>query len=81
MSVLFVCVLMSFSRGAVGLSVIYECGIFWSHSLICDYQQCDILTIEDSDEHAQPPAKLRNPKCCSVSSLTVTKYSSDLQRL
>ena len=31
----------------------------------------------DSDEPVQPPLKLKNSKCCSVSSLTVIEYSSD----
>ena len=34
-----------------------------------------------SDEPVQPPFKLRNPKWCSVSSLTLIEYSRDLQRL
>ena len=37
----------------------------------CDFQQCDILTSVDSDKPGQPPFKLRNSKCCSVSSLTL----------
>ena len=45
------------------------------------FQQCGILTSRDSDEPVQPPVKLRNAKWCSVSSLTVVEYSSDLQRL
>ena len=43
----------------------------------CDFQQCGILTWIDSDEPMQPPSKLRNSKCSSVSSLTVIEYSSD----
>ena len=46
-----------------------------------DFQQCGILTSVDSDEHVQPPFKLRNSKWCSVSSLTLIESSSDLQRL
>ena len=46
-----------------------------------DFQQFDILTSEDSDQPLQPPFKLRNSKWCSVSSLTITEYSSDKQRL
>ena len=46
-----------------------------------DLQQCGILTSVDSDEPVQHPFKLRNSKCCSVSSLTDIEYSSDLQRL
>ena len=42
-----------------------------------DFQQCGILTSVDSDEHVQPPFKLRNSKWCSVSSLTIIEYSSD----
>ena len=45
------------------------------------FQQCGILTSVDSDEHVQPHIKLRNSKCCSVSSLTVIEYSSHQQRL
>ena len=37
----------------------------------CDFQQYGILTCVDSDEHAQPPDKVRNSKFCLVSSLTV----------
>ena len=47
----------------------------------CDFQQCGILTSVDSDQPAQPPFRRRNSKWCSVSSLTVIEYSSDLQRL
>ena len=43
--------------------------------------QCGILTSVDSDEPVQPPFKLTNSKRCSVSSLTLIEYSSDLQRL
>ena len=43
--------------------------------------QCGILTSVDSDEHVQPPFKLRISKWCSVSSLTVLDYSSDQQML
>ena len=39
------------------------------------------LTSVDSDEPLQPPFKLKNSKWCSVSSLTIIDYSSDLQRL
>ena len=42
-----------------------------------DFQQCGILTRVDSDEPVQPSFKLRNSKLCSVSSLTLIKYSSD----
>ena len=28
----------------------------------CDFHQCGILTGEDSDEHLQPPFKLRDSK-------------------
>ena len=38
-------------------------------AVICDFQQCDILTSVDSDEPVQPPFKLRHFKWCSVSSL------------
>ena len=37
-----------------------------------DFQQCGSLTWIDSDEPMQPPFKLRNFKCCSVSSFTIT---------
>ena len=40
-----------------------------------------ILTSVDSDEPMQPPFKLRNSICCSVSSLKLIEYSSDKQRL
>ena len=47
----------------------------------CDFQQCGIMTSGDSDEPVQPPFRRRNSKWCSVSSLTIIEYSSDLQRL
>ena len=43
-----------------------------------DFQQCGILKWIDSDEPVQPPFKLRDSKFCSVSSLPVKEYSSDL---
>ena len=43
----------------------------------CDFRQCGILTGVDSYEPVQPPFKLRNSKWCSVSSITLIKYSSD----
>ena len=43
----------------------------------CDFQQSGILTNVDSDKPVQPPFKLRNSKCCSVSGLRVIEYSSD----
>ena len=30
--------------------------------MTCDFQQCGFLTSVDSDEHVQPPFKLRNSK-------------------
>ena len=50
-------------------------------AVTCYSQQCGILTSVDSDEPVQPPVKLRNSKCCTVSSLTLIEYSSDRQRL
>ena len=47
----------------------------------CDFQQCGILTWIDSDKPVQPPFKLRNSKCSSVSSWIFIEYSSDYQRL
>ena len=46
-----------------------------------DFQQFNILTSVESDEPLQPAFKLRNSKWCSVSSLTIIKYSSNQQRL
>ena len=46
-----------------------------------DFQQCGILASGDSDEPVQLPVKLRNPICCSVSSLMLKEYSNDKQRL
>ena len=31
-------------------------------AVTCDFQQCGILTSVDSEEHVQPPFKLRNNK-------------------
>ena len=42
-----------------------------------DFQLCDILASVDSYEPVLPPFNFINFKCCSVSSLTVTEYSSD----
>ena len=47
----------------------------WAMS--CDFQQCGILPSVDSDEPVQPTVKLRNSKCCLVSSLKFIEYSSD----
>ena len=47
----------------------------------CDFQQCGILTCVESDEHVQPPFKLRNSKWCSASSSIFIEFSSDKQRL
>ena len=41
--------------------VFVHCG-FSKGAVKCDFQQCDILTSEDSDEPLQPPFKLRNFK-------------------
>ena len=46
-----------------------------------DFQQGGNLTNVDSDESVQPLFKLRNSKWCSVSSLTLVEYSSDMQML
>ena len=32
------------------------------NDMTCDFLQCGILTSVDSDEHVQPPFKLRNSK-------------------
>ena len=50
-------------------------------ALTCDFQQCGILTSVDSDKPLQSSVELRNPKWCSVRSLTLIDYSSDSQRL
>ena len=42
-----------------------------------DSQLCGIFTSYDSDEPVQPSFKLRNYKCCLVSSLKYIEYSSD----
>ena len=47
----------------------------------CFFQQCGILTSVDSHEPVQRPFKLRKAKQCSVSSLTLIEYPSDLQKL
>ena len=44
----------------------------------CEFQQCGILTNVDSNESVQPPFKLRNSKCCSVTSLTSLRISKRL---
>ena len=54
---------------------------YYNWAATCEFQQCGILTSVDSNEPVQPPFKLRNSKCCSVSSLTLIEYSSDKQRL
>ena len=40
----------------------------------CDFQQCGILASVNSEEHLQPPFKLRTSKWCSVRSLTIIEY-------
>ena len=40
----------------------------------CDFQLCSILTSIYSDEPVQSSFKLRNSKCCSVSSFTDVEY-------
>ena len=46
-------------------------------AVTCDFKQCGSLTCVDSDQPVQPLVKLRNSKCCLVSSLTVIEYSSN----
>ena len=69
----------SFRRSYQSLSndVTFETRPLCNMSLCYDFQQCGILTIVGSDESVQPPFKLRNSKCCSVSSLTLIEYLSD----
>ena len=45
-----------------------------------DFQQCGILTTEDSDKPVQPPFKLRNSKWCLASSLTLIGSSKRLAK-
>ena len=52
--------------------------LIWA--VTCDFRQCGILTSVDSDESVQPPFKLRNSKWCSVSTLAIIEYSSDLAK-
>ena len=58
-------------------SLQYESGALSNGCIPCDFQQCGILTSEDSGEPVKPPFKPRNSKFCAVSSLTVIEYSSD----
>ena len=51
--------------------------LFMTNEYRRDFQQCGILNSVDSDEPVQSPFELRNSNCCSVSSLTLIKYSSD----
>ena len=44
-----------------------------------DFQQCGILTSVGTDEPVLPSLKLRNSKWCSVGSLIIIEYSSDLK--
>ena len=62
---------ISYSRALISLCSVIILAV------TCDFLQCSILTSADSDEPVQPPFKLRNSKCCSVSSLLVIEYSSD----
>ena len=59
----------------------FNCAVAVCVLHLCDFQQCGILSSVDLYEPVQPPFKLRNAKCCLVSSLSVIEYSSDLQRL
>ena len=47
---------------------------FYIWAVTCDFQQCGILNILDSDEPVKPPVMLRNSKWCSVSSLSLIDY-------
>ena len=49
--------------------------IMWARTW--DFQQCGISTCVDSDKPLYAHFKLRHSKWCSVSSLTIIKYSSD----
>ena len=55
--------------------------LLYLRAVSCDFQQCGILTIVDSDEPVQPPFRLRNSKRCSVSSFILVEHSNDKQRL
>ena len=45
-------------------------------AMTCDFQQCGILTSVNLDKPVQLPFKLKNSKSCSVSGVTLVKYSS-----
>ena len=64
-----------------GVIMVWLCQPTLNWATAWDFQQCVILTSVDSDEPLQPPFKPRNSNYCSVSSLTIIEYSSDLQRL
>ena len=84
---LFVCDLMSLTHGDIGLSVIYvskqqplNCTSFLNTTTnepVHVVSNNVVFDMRDSDKPRQPPFKLRNSKWCSVSSLTITEYSSD----
>ena len=70
----------SFYAKAISTKTPWSCElIIWA--VTCDLQQCKILTNVDSYEPVHPPYNLRSSKCCSVGSLILIKYASDLQRL
>ena len=45
--------------------------------MTCDFQQCGILTIVDSDEPVQPPLSLETPNDVQSVNLTVIENKSD----
>ena len=67
--------------GCAVLGLLQRLGGRAKWAMACDFQQCGILTSEDSDKPVQPPFKLTNSKWCSISSLTIIEYPSDWQRI
>ena len=47
--------------------------------MTCDFKKCGILTSVDSDKPVQSPVKLRNSKCCSISSLQLLNIQAPIR--
>ena len=62
-------------KRTIALRWLLSIHIIWAATY--NYHLCGILTNEDSDEPVNHLFKLRNAKCCFVSSLTVIEYSSN----
>ena len=63
------------------MSYLGQCKYILNLNTIFEPRHVIFNNMVDSDKPVQPPFKLRDPKSCSVSSLTLMEYASDKQRL